>query len=145
MSLEHTIQSLSQLTALRQGEVDRLSADIARQEATRQRYQKNLARMAGLCEGSGASGSLPPALSLNCASYKLTVMSMMASHQMDLALHEADMAVTREHLMQATRQSEVMAQMLEQKREILRREQSGREQKRQDELAAQVWLRRTVP
>ena len=92
---QQMIASLGTMVQLRSTEVERLQADLASQEATRTRYQNNLARLASLAEGSGASGALPLALALNCGAYKQNVMAMADAHKVDLQLHEANMAVSQ--------------------------------------------------
>ena len=57
-SKQRTIASLGTLVELRSLDVDRLQADLASQEATRTRYQNNLARLDALTEGSGATTSV---------------------------------------------------------------------------------------
>ena len=70
------IHSLSRLVDVREREIDRMQAELAAKEAVRVRYQGNLQRMEGLCAGSGPSGALPAALSINCANFKQQVMQM---------------------------------------------------------------------
>ncbi|GHD63347.1 MULTISPECIES: flagellar export protein FliJ [Jeongeupia] len=141
MTQARTVLSLARLVALRDVEVDRLTADVAQKEALRQRYHHNLDRMAQLCADSAATGSLPPSLSLNCGNYKQAVFDMMAAHQRDLALHEADMAVTQRALQAASLKRETLDRVREQHSAVLQVEQDRREQKRQDELATQAWYR----
>jgi len=87
MKREQTIASLGTLVQLRSLDVDRLQADLATQEATRVRYQNNLARLDALASGSGATGALAPVLALNCGDYKQNVLALADTHRMDLALH----------------------------------------------------------
>ncbi|WP_174873899.1 flagellar FliJ family protein [Vogesella oryzae] len=134
------LQSLARLVALRQDEVAQLGISQAQKEALRQRYRNNLSRMAALCAGSGSSGALPPALAMNCANYKHGVLVTMAQHQQELALHEADMAVSQRKLQQLTRQCEVLDHSFRQRRSAWQLEQQRGEQKRQDDMATQVWL-----
>lgn len=134
--------SLNRLVDLREREVDRLQAEMASKEALRRRYLGNLDRLQELCAGSGASGVLSPTLALNCAGYKEAVLELAASHRESLTLHEADMAVTQRALVAASRRHQVLGQVLEARQERGRRAENLREQKRQDDLAAQVWLRR---
>jgi flagellar export protein FliJ len=150
MSSSRQLKPLEQLVDLREREVDRLSADMADQQALRQRYLGNLARLEQLCDSSGPSGAqggsgraakLSPALALNCGGYKQAVLSMMDTHRLDLRLHESEMGVTRRRMVDAVRRHEALDQVLEQKRDDVRREHNVREQKGQDELATQVWLR----
>lgn len=135
------IAKLGRLLDLRGREVDRLSAHLAQKEILRQRFQANLERLDDLAAGPSSAGVVPLALSLNRAAYKQGVLQLIDQHRQDLALHEADMAVTQKALGAASRQREVMQRVSERAQQQLRTEQGRREQKRQDELAAQVWGR----
>ncbi len=145
MSKRSTIDSLDTLVTLRSRDVDRLQADLSGKAGVRDRYRANLERLAGLCAGSGASGALPLALSINCANYKQAVMQIADAHRNDLDLHEADMAVTQQALNSAWRKREVLGQVLEQKRNDLSNEQQKHDRKQQDELAIQAWHRGRQP
>lgn len=144
------VKSLATLVNLREQEVDRLTTDVAAKQAVRERYRRSLERMEQLCEDSGASGDtvpgaltpmLSPALSLNCAAYKQSVMQLADAHRADLALHEADMAVAQRALHVAVNKREVLDTVLQRQLGTLQRQQAAREQKREDDLAAQVWMR----
>lgn len=145
MSMPKPLRSLSRLVELKELDVSRLSAELVSKRVVRDRYRGNLERLERLCEGAGpsaaASSAMSPALSLNCAAYKQAVMRMTHEHRQDLALHEADMAVTQQTLAAAARRHEVLGQVLEHRRLSLFDEQRAREQKRQDEMAAQAWRR----
>ena len=140
MKREHTIASLGTLVQLRGLAVDRLQADLASQEATRNRYQNNLARLDALATGSGASGALPPALALNCGAYKQNVMAMADLHRTDLALHEANMAVSQRKLADAWTKRELLGKVLEQQEDLHAREQERVVRKREDDIATQSWM-----
>lgn len=137
---EQTIASLGTLVQLRSLAVDRLQADLASQEATRVRYQNNLARMDALATGSGASGALPPALALNCGAYKQNVLAMAQLHRTDLALHEANMAVAQRNLSEAWTERELLGKVLEQQEVELAKEQDRIVRKREDDIATQSWM-----
>lgn len=137
-----TIASLGTLVELRSLDVDRLQADLAGQEATRTRYQNNLARLDALAEGSGATGALPPALALNCGAYKQNVMAMADLHRTDLALHEANMAVSQRKLAAAWTKRELLGKVLEQQQLLHAREQERVVRKREDDIATQSWMAR---
>jgi flagellar export protein FliJ len=138
------IASLGTMVQLRSTEVDRLQADLAGQEATRARYQNNLARLAALAEGSGASGSLAQgnalALALNCGAYKQNVLAMADAHRVDLQLHEANMAVAQRKLSEAWTRRELLGKVLEQKQELVARDQERALRKREDDIATQSWM-----
>lgn len=137
---EQTIASLGTLVQLRSLDVDRLQADLASQEATRLRYQNNLARLGELATGSGATGALPPALALNCGAYKQNVMAMADLHRTDLALHEANMAVAQRKLSDAWTKRELLGKVLEQQERALSKEQDRIVRKREDDIATQSWM-----
>ncbi|MCE3606130.1 flagellar export protein FliJ [Massilia sp. P8910] len=140
MTIKNTIDSLDTLVRLRSTKVDRLQADMAAQQATRARYQANLARLDGLTSGSGASGALPLALALNCGQYKLAVIALADNHRTDLSLHEATMAVSQRALNDAWSKRQLLGQVLEQKKGVAALAQNRVERKREDDLATQAWL-----
>lgn len=137
---ERTIASLGTLVQLRSLDVDRLQADLSSQEATRTRYQNNLARLDALAQGSGASGALPLALALNCGAYKQNVMAMADLHRTDLVLHEANMAVAQRKLTDAYTRRELLGKVLDQQQDLHAREQERALRKREDDIATQSWL-----
>lgn len=141
MNTPQQVHSLGRLVDLREREVDRLTAELAAKQVVRQRYLGNLERLEQLRDGSGPSGALPLALSMNCAAYKQTVMQLVAAHRDDLAVHEADMALSQQALNAAACRHEVLNQVHEKRLRHLQQAQDLSEQKRQDELATQVWLR----
>jgi flagellar export protein FliJ len=144
MSKQNTIDSLGTLVRLRSTEVERLQAEMARQEATRARYQVNLDRLVALAEGSGPSArpaaKLSPALAMNCGDYKQTVFALADNHRTDLHLHEANMAVSQRNLAQAWTRRELLGKVLEQHETAHVREQDRAQRKREDEIATQSWL-----
>lgn len=135
------IRSLSTLVNLRTTEVERLQTEMAAKESLRERYQKNLDRLTGLYQNSGASGKLPLALASNCGDYKQAVMQMVDSHKLDLTMHEADMAVSQRALNAAFVKREILGQVLQKEQKALANQEQAKERKRQDELATQLWLR----
>lgn len=137
---QRTIASLGTLVELRSLDVDRLQADLASQEATRARYQNNLARLDALATGSGATGALPLAQALNCGAYKQNVMAMADLHRTDLALHEANMAVSQRKLADAWTRRELLGKVLEQQQDLLDGEQQRALRKREDDIATQSWM-----
>ena len=150
MSEQRRQARMDQLLDLRKREVDRLSSDMAGKRAVRQRYLDNLARLELLCTGSGASGAqqhpqrthtLSLSLSLNCGGYKQAVMKLADVHRVDLSLHEAQMMTTQKLMTTAARKQAALEQAVLRRRLGVERRQNIREQKRQDDLATQVWLR----
>lgn len=148
MTKQNTIDSLGTLVRLRSTEVERLQADLAKQEATRARYQNSVDRLTDLAVGSGASGqstgqsagALSPALATNCGNYKQAVFALADSHRTDLHLHEANMAVSQRQLTQAWTKRELLGKVLAQHEAAYAREQDRAQRKREDEIATQSWL-----
>ncbi|NHZ90608.1 flagellar export protein FliJ [Massilia sp. CCM 8733] len=140
MTIHSTIDSLDTLVRLRSTKVEKLQADMAAQQATKARYQANLARLDSLASGSGASGALPLALALNCGQYKLAVIALADNHRTDLSLHEATMAVSQRALSDAWSERELLGQVLEQKKGVAELARNRTERKREDDLATQSWL-----
>lgn len=144
MSKKNTIASLGTLVRLRSSEVDRLQADLAKQETVRARYQASLARLTDLAEGSGpstqAAASLCPALAVNVGNFKQAVFALADSHRTDLHLHEANMAVSQRNLAQAWTRRELLGKVLAQHETAHAREQDRIQRKREDEIATQSWL-----
>ena len=144
MNKQHTIDSLGTLVRLRSTEVERLQADLAKQEATRARFQNSVDRLTELAVGSGASGQsagvLSPALAANCGNYKQAVFALADSHRTDLHLHEANMAVSQRNLAQAWTRRELLGKVLAQQEATLARDQDRAQRKREDEIATQSWL-----
>jgi flagellar export protein FliJ len=142
MTKKNTISSLGTLVRLRSTEVDRLQAELAKQEAMRARYQTSVERLTALAEGSGPSGNLAlsPALALNCGNYKQAVFALADNHRTDLHLHEANMAVSQRNLAQAWTRRELLGKVLAQHEAVFTREQDRAQRKREDEIATQSWL-----
>jgi flagellar export protein FliJ len=139
------IRNLSTLVDLRSNEVTRLQTEMAAKETVRERYQKNLERLTGLYQNSGASGKRPMALASNCGDYKQAVMQMADNHRLDLSMHEADMAVSQRALTAAYVKREVLDQVLQQKQAAAVHQERAQERKQHDELATQLWLRSQKP
>lgn len=144
MSKMNTIESLGTLVRLRSTEVERLQADLAKQEATRVRFQNSVDRLTELAVGSGASGqsagALSPVLAANCGNYKQAVFALADTHRTDLHLIEANMAVSQGRLTQAWTRRELLGKVLAQQEAAFAREQDRAQRKREDEIATQSWL-----
>jgi flagellar export protein FliJ len=152
MSKKDTIDSLNTLVRLRSSAVDRLQADLAKQEAVRARYQNSVDRLTALAEGCGASGQcagtpaaarntgFSAALAVNVGAYKQAVFALADTHRTDLHLHEANMAVSQRNLAQAWAKRELMDKVRAQHEAAHARTQERLQRKREDEIATQSWL-----
>jgi flagellar export protein FliJ len=144
MSKQNTIDSLGTLVRLRSTEVERLQADLARQEAMRARYQATVERLTDLAVGSGPSAPsaarLSPALAVNCGNYKQAVFALADTQRTDLHLIDANMAVSQRNLAQAWTRRELLGKVLSQHEVAFAREQDRAQRKREDDVATQSWL-----
>ena len=144
MNKQNTIDSLGTLVRLRSTEVERLQAEMARQEAMRTRYQTTVDRLTDLAVGSGpsaqAGSKLSPALAANCGNYKQAVFALADTQRTDLHLHEANMAVSQRNLAQAWTRRELLGKVLTQHEAAFAREQDRAQRKREDDIATQSWL-----
>jgi flagellar export protein FliJ len=144
MTMKNTIDSLGTLVRLRSTEVERLQADLAKQEATRTRYRTSVERLTDLAVGSGPSGhsggALSPVLAANIGNYKQAVFALADTQRIDLHLHEANMAVSQRNLAQAWTRRELLDKVLTQHETAFAREQDRAQRKREDDIATQSWL-----
>jgi flagellar export protein FliJ len=144
MSKQNTITSLGTLVRLRSTEVERLQADLAKQEAMRARYQATVERLTDLAVGSGPSAQpgakLSPALAANCGNYKQAVFALADNQRTDLHLIDANMAVSQRNLAQAWTRRELLGKVLFQREAAFTREQDRAQRKREDDIATQSWL-----
>lgn len=143
--LDRKLRGLASVVDLREREKDRLLAELATKQALAERYRNNLARLEDLCQSVGGARALTgahlSALSQNRGEYKISVMQLATGHRSELQLHEADMRLTQQALVSAVHRHEAMAQILARQRESVRSALNTREQKSQDEIAIQSWLR----
>lgn len=137
-----TLDNMARLLELRQREVDRRLAEVADKQALGERYRRNLEQLDALCRQPGGRGATHPGIAMNSANYKLGVLQMAQNHREELALHEADLAVARQQLADASRRHEALRQLLERERRGVRQAEHTREQKSQDEIAILAWQRR---
>ena len=138
---DNFLGALGRVIDLREREVDRLSEELASRQAVRQRYVANIERLGALCHSSGATATMSPALSLNSAAYKQSLVQMTLEQRTDLALHESETVHVQAAVHAAVRGQESLTHVFEKRELHLSRASNGREQKRQDDMAAQVWQR----
>lgn len=133
---------LTRLVELRERERAQRQADLAQHVATGERYRRRVEQLDALWQSSTV-GSLPaPSLALNCANYKQTVLELASRHREDLARHDGVTDQARQDFLAATRRHGAVDQVLTLQLQAQARAQRSREQKRQDEIASQLWLRR---
>lgn len=134
--------SLARLVALREREVEQRQTELAQQLADADRRRRNQERLDQLWRTSTTTGRLTPQLSLNCANYKQTVLELADRHRDDLSRQELAVDHARAALLSAARRHGAVDQVLAQRLQEQDRARRSAEQKRQDEIARQTWLRR---
>lgn len=142
MNTRDPAPSLSRLAQLREREVERRQTELATQVADAERRRRNQERLDSLWRTSTTSGTLTPQLSLNCANYKQTVLELADRHRDDLSRQELVVDQARQALLLAARRQGVIDQALAQRLQAAAQVRRTAEQKRQDEIAGQSWLRR---
>lgn len=143
MNADHPAPSLSRLVDLRERERERRQTELAQQIVDAERRRRNQERLDSLWRTSTTSGTLSPMASLNCANYKQNVMELADRHRDDLSRQELAVDHARAALLTATRRHGAIDQVLAQRLQEHQRALRSAEQKRQDEIARQSWLRRS--
>jgi flagellar export protein FliJ len=141
MSTQRTVNSLSRLVELRARDVDRLTGELASQQAVRMRYQHNLQRMEHLLTTAASSDMGCPVLSSNSSHYKESLVDLIIRHRQDLARHDVTIDTSRQALAQAALKHKSLDHALQGQRRLMDRQHRTRDQKQQDQLATQSWLR----
>jgi flagellar export protein FliJ len=142
MTTERTVKSLSGLMAARQGRIDRLTTEVARRQTSCTRYREQIDTIDRLrVEAANTVDRASPVLATNCAGYQQSMAVLAQGHRRLLALQEADLQAARCRLTELALQRERWQKALDLRRDVLARQQNVREQKRQDEMASQAWLR----
>ncbi|AHI66892.1 flagellar FliJ family protein [Burkholderia thailandensis] len=142
MNEQRKVTRIAGWIAAREAEIDRLAADMARQEAVRQRYRHNLGTMQRLYDDcAAATGAALPMLAQNQAGYRQTLLDAVTQLRAALKVQEDNLEVGRALLAAKTLRCEVWRRELDRRRRALDLARRRSEQRAQDELAAQAWRR----
>jgi flagellar export protein FliJ len=133
--------NLRRLVDLRGRELERQQAELAAREQLCARSAAAVQRLEALNAQLGPTGASSPSLAVNGADYKQAVMQWADQQRQHLAAHEADVAAQRQTVLAVARRQEAVGQLLDRVGARLQAEDARHEQRGQDELAAQVWLR----
>lgn len=142
MTGDKSTASLARVVELRERELTQRQTELAQSMATGERYRRKLEQLDTLWQTSTVSANLAPSLSLNSANYKQNVLEMASRHREDLARHDTVTDQARQAFLLATRRHGAIDQVLTQQLQAQARAQRSGEQKRQDEIASQLWQRR---
>ncbi|KVH43251.1 hypothetical protein [Burkholderia diffusa] len=142
MSGRRKVARIAGLVRSREAEIDRLTADLARQEAIRQRIQNNLRTMQQLFDEAGRTNSAAFALlSQNRSGYRQLLLDAMTQHRAALRAHEENMQVSRQLLTARAVRCEVWRREFRRRIRQVEIDEGRGEQRAQDELATQAWRR----
>jgi flagellar export protein FliJ len=143
MNAQRQLSGIAGLVSVREAEIERLGADLARQETQRRRFVSNLEALQRLLDDTGnrAMPAASPLHARNLADYRQTLLEMIAGHRAALEVHEENMRVSRALLTAKTRRCEVWRRELAGRRHALDVARRRSEQRAQDELATQAWRR----
>lgn len=136
-------RSLDLMITVRERELERRVAELARKQALGARYLGNVQRLEQLAQqlGGNAGAVLDAGLAANRAAYREGVQAFADSQRQELALHEADTAHTRHAVQQLALRQQALGQVLDRSLAQSQAEQQRQEQKSQDAMAGQAWLR----
>lgn len=136
-------RSLDLMITVRERELERRVADLARKQALGARYLGNVQKLEQLARQLGGSTGpvLDAGLAANRAAYQQGVQALAEAQKQELALHEADAAHTRQAVQTLARRQQALGQVLDRSLAQSQAEQQRREQKSQDAMAGQAWLR----
>lgn len=137
--MKEQIQTLSRLAQLRSNTVQQMLARVGYQQSLCQRYRNNIEGLSRLC--SYTAPMTTPLQRDNQHRYKATLHKMIELQRRELAVAEAGLERIREELLAARRSEKVITQVLDGKVQEWSQELARHEQKIQDGLASQAWLR----
>lgn len=139
MTMKDQIQTLSRLADLRGNKVRQMLGRVTYQQNLCQRYRNNIAGLERLC-----SFSVPVSTPLqrhNQQQYKATLHKMIELQRRELTLAEENLKRIQRELLVAMRNEKVVVQVMEAKIDQWQQLLARQEQKIQDGLAAQAWMR----
>lgn len=139
------LRGLATVVDQRLRERESLVGELASRRAQLERHRATLARLEQLCAGATVDSTRPTAhvaaLSLNCGDYKQAVMRLADGQRDEVLRHDSDVQLAQLELTRAVQRHEALSQVLDGKLRAVQRQQAQGEQRRQDELATQSWLR----
>ena len=137
--MKQRINVLNRLAQLRNIQVRHIMGRVSYQQNLCERYRKNIAALARLCEFSTATTT--PLQRHNQQQYKATLHAMTNLQVRELRLAEQTLSRIQDELQQAVRQEKVLSQAIDEKMRLWQATLASQEQKIQDGLASQVWWR----
>ena len=136
--------SLGTLIDLRTRELEKCQAELAARKSLCARVETNIERLGQLMESVSTDASVSTALAINTSAYKQSMLELVEAQRHELVHRQAEAAQAQLALNDAARQQEVLAQLLKQTRARALLTRSRQAQKVQDDLATQVWMRKST-
>lgn len=141
--MKQQIELLSRLASLRNHKVKQMLGQVTYQQNLCQRYRNNITGLSRLC--SFTVPMTTPLQRNNQNQYKMTLHKMVELQQRELTLAEQTLSRIRDELMAAMRSEKAVTHVIDNKMTQWQQLLGQQEQKIQDGLAAQSWLRSNAP
>lgn len=141
--MKQQIELLSRLASLRNHKVQQMLRQVTYQQNLCQRYRNNITGLSRLC--SFTVPMTTPLQRNNQNQYKMTLHKMVELQQRELTLAEQNLTRIRDELMAAMRSEKAVTHVIDNKMSQWQQILGQQEQKIQDGLAAQSWMRGNAP
>lgn len=141
--MKQQIELLSRLASLRNHKVQQILGQVTYQQNLCQRYRNNITGLSRLC--SFTVPMTTPLQRTNQNQYKMTLHKMVELQQRELTIAEQNLSRIRDELMAAMRSEKAVTHVIDNKMNQWQQILGQQEQKIQDGLAAQSWMRSNAP
>lgn len=138
----HLHHSLTRLVDLKSRALESAQTRWAEQQSLSQRIETNIARLEALARTSVvAAGTCLPSLMVNGGAYKEAMLGWAEDQRAALAQSRADTAAAHADVLAAARREKALREAKDRVALQIQGAQTRDEQKAQDDLGTQVWLR----
>ncbi|MEN0036240.1 MAG: flagellar FliJ family protein [Cellvibrio sp.] len=141
--MKQQIELLSRLASLRNHKVQQMLGQVTYQQNLCQRYRNNITGLSRLCTFTVPMTT--PLQRSNQNQYKMTLHKMVELQQRELSIAEQNLSRIRDELMAAMRSEKAVTHVIDNKMTQWQQILGQQEQKIQDGLAAQSWMRSNAP
>lgn len=141
--MKQQIELLARLASLRNHKVQQMLGQVTYQQNLCQRYRNNITGLSRLCTFTVPMTT--PLQRNNQNQYKMTLHKMVELQQRELTIAEQNLSRIRDELMAAMRSEKAVTHVIDNKMSQWQQILGQQEQKIQDGLAAQTWLRSNAP
>lgn len=137
--MKQQIELLSRLASIRNHKVQQMLGQVTYQQNLCQRYRNNITGLSRLCTFTVPMTT--PLQRSNQNQYKMTLHKMVELQQRELTIAEQNLTRIRDELMAAMRSEKAVTHVIDNKMAQWQQLLGQQEQKIQDGLAAQSWMR----